>query len=232
MNVFYQADLENGKNYLSIDESKHCLQVLRNIKGDLIEVVDGKGKRIHARIIDIEEGKCKFETVRQSFVKQKPFYTHLAIAPTKNADRMEWMIEKLSELGIDEITFLRTKNTERKNIRLDRLEKKAVSALKQSKGSYLIKINDMIPFDAFINKPVNSKKLIAHLSENISPIQKVAEPNNRTLILIGPEGDFSAEEIDLAIKNNYQSVSIGKNTYRTETAGFIACCQINFINSF
>jgi 16S rRNA (uracil1498-N3)-methyltransferase len=163
--------------------------------------------------------------------EKKDFYIHLIIAPTKNMDRMEWMLEKCVEIGIDEISFIQTRYSERKEIKTQRLEKIAIGAMKQSLKAYLPKINEMISWKDFLKKENSENfKMIAHLEEgNRKFIQPFAKPNSKYAVLIGPEGDFSPEEIKQAIEKGFQPVTLGNSRLRTETAGLVACHTLNII---
>lgn len=230
--MFYEPNILET-NQLSEEESRHCIKVLRKTVGDQIEIVDGKGNWYKAKISKAQEKKCEVSIIQtQHDVGKRNFSIHLAIAPTKNADRMEWMIEKCTEIGIDEISFLETRYSERKVQRLDRLEKIAISAMKQSGQAFLPKLNEMQKISAFLNQHFEAQKYIAHLEEGERKLlSKIALPLSQYLILIGPEGDFSEEEIKMANKNGFISVSLGETRLRTETAGLVSCMTLNFINS-
>ena len=232
MTVFYKKQLIDGVNSLSEDESKHCAQVLRYQKGDEILIFDGKGGKHQAVLTLVSKKVCEFEIQSSEVVTEKSFYTHLAVAPTKNADRMEWLTEKLTEIGVDEITFIQTKHSERKKLRLDRLEKKAVSAMKQSGNPFLPKINSLVNFNDLTSACTSELKLIAHVEGSHSYLKDTLKPERSVTILIGPEGDFSVEEVALAKEKGFQPVSLGQNTLRTETAGFVACCMVNTVNQY
>ncbi len=231
MDDFYQPVIEQSPT-LDGDEFKHCVRVLRKKSGDLIGIFDGQGSYFTTRIDVIAKNHCTLELLDKKALQQKPFRTHLAIAPTKSMDRMEWMIEKLGELGIDEVTFIHTQHAERPKIKTDRLEKKAISAMKQSKSGFLIQINPLIRFSDFIAKTQLENKFLAAVIPDLPSLKQLVAPGSSTLILIGPEGDFSADEITLATNNGFRLVSLGQNTLRTETAGLIACHVINMINDY
>ncbi len=232
MIVFYEKYISEGQRHLSEEESKHCAQVLRKKTGDYIQVFDGMGGVYTVVLTDVNKRACKFEVVKETHRAQKNFKLHLAIAPTKNIDRMEWMVEKLGELGVDEITFLKTENSERTKLRIDRLERKAVSAMKQSKYPFLTRIYDVTSFKELIQSTDDSEKWIAHVDHVYSYLGTVAKPNQTTLILIGPEGDFSPREVQEAAESGFQAMSLGQTTLRTETAGLAACHFINVVNHF
>jgi 16S rRNA (uracil1498-N3)-methyltransferase len=166
--------------------------------------------------------------------KKHDYYLHIAIAPTKNQDRLEWFVEKAVEMGIDEISPLICEHSERKKINKERLQKIALSAMKQSVKTHMTRINDIEVFKDFVGKYFDGKKFIPHISgEGEKANSRVSDTyfkNENALFLIGPEGDFSKEEIRLAVKNNFLPVSLGSSRLRTETAGLAACCFVYFIN--
>lgn len=232
MSIFYQKSLNESRNSLSEEESKHCYQVLRHQNGDEIQVFDGNGGKHRAVLTHVSKHKCEFEVIESKYEPPKKFSIHLAIAPTKNADRMEWLLEKLSEVGVDEVTFIQTRHSERKKLRLDRLQKKVVSAMKQSGNPFLLKLNELISFEQFLKQDQSEQKYIAHVDDSHQYLGSAINSKLSTSIVIGPEGDFSADEITLAKKELYKPVSLGENTLRTETAGLVACCMINTINRY
>lgn len=232
MTIFYQEDINKGLHQLSEEDAKHCVQVLRKQKGDEIMVFDGKGGKHLSVLQEVSKKKCQFEVISSSATEKKSFSIHLAIAPTKNTDRMEWMIEKLSELGIDEITFLETHHSERRKLRMDRLEKKVISAMKQSGNPWKLKLNELTPFSQFIQGDDSQCKIMGYLGNELRHIGQIIQPNQSVTILVGPEGDFSVSEVEEATQNKFIPVSFGETTLRTETAGLMACCCVNFINQY
>ncbi len=248
MYLFYTPDIDTSL-CLSEEESQHCVRVLRYTRGDEILLTDGKGTTYTARITNPHPKHCEFEIVSQEKQqKAHNFHLHIAIAPTKNIERLEWMIEKCTEIGIDEITPLLCRFSERKQIREDRLEKIILSAAKQSLTPYLPKLNPLTTFDELMfNKGQRTKdeglitgKYIAHCykedkRELKDEIQRLAEHRTQNAelsitILIGPEGDFSEEEIRLALDKGYIPVSLGNTRLRTETAGVVACHTAVLLN--
>ncbi len=250
MYLFYTPDIEQ-QHCLSEEESQHCIRVLRYDRGDEILLTDGRGMTYQARITNPHPKHCEFEIL--SSQKQEPhhhFHLHIAIAPTKNVERLEWMVEKCTEIGVDEITPLLCRFSERKQLRTDRLEKIILSAAKQSLTPYLPLLHPLTKFEDFIS--LNSKlstlnyKYIAHCYEKdkrslkeelLSLNSKLSTTLNSKLstlnsitILIGPEGDFSEQEIDLALQNGYVPVSLGNSRLRTETAGVVACHTAILLN--
>ena len=232
MNTYYEKELKSGVHYLDEKESKHCAQVLRQQVGDEIEIVDGLGSCYQARLTAVHKKKCEFEITNQTTAQPKPFFTHLAIAPTKSMDRVEWMVEKLCEIGVDKITFLETEHSERRKLKIERLEKKAISALKQSKNPFKTQINELQTFSSFIKEVKIENRFIAHVDASHPYLGDVAKAATDTLILIGPEGDFSNQEIEAAVAIRFTPVSLGQSTLRTETAGLLACHLINVVNRY
>lgn len=224
MSLFYTPNPE----FLSLEETNHAKNVLRLKELDIIETIDGKGNCYQSKIITFSKIGSVLEIISRKFIENELKYgLHIAIAPTKNSDRLEWFVEKAVEIGVSEITFLQCKHSERKQVNIERIEKVVISAMKQSKKYYAIKTNNLIPFSDFIKKTdTKVSTFIAHLeNENrFSLMQKVRNnPSKEYLILIGPEGDFSSQEIELALKNNIVPVTLGSSRLRTETAGvFVA----------
>jgi 16S rRNA (uracil1498-N3)-methyltransferase len=231
MNSFI-ASFENNTATLTPDESWHCTKVLRNKIGDKIRVIDGNGSFAEAMIEFVSEKKVIAKIISNITVEShRPYKLHIAIAPTKNIDRMEWMIEKMVEIGVDEISFLECKNSERKVIKTERIKKIVESAVKQSLQAFVPFVNEMIMFNSFILNNSNSQKLIAHChsqSPRIS-ISNFDFKEKTTVILIGPEGDFTANEIWLAEKNGFKGIDLGHTRLRTETAGLFACTAVSIL---
>ena len=232
MHLFYTPDISDTIYTLNEQESKHCIKVLRLNTNDTIQLIDGSGGFYTAQIIDPDVKKCKVEIIstKKEFEKRN-HYLHIAIAPTKNNDRFEWFLEKATEIGIDEITPIVCEHSERKTIKSERLEKILVSAVKQSIKAYIPRLNELIDYNDFIEQTFDGEKFIAHCNEN----QKSLLKNNYTagrdvLILIGPEGDFSNQEIDRAKQHSFNEISLGESRLRTETAGVVACHTINLLN--
>lgn len=227
MHLFYQEQLPEIK-YLDQDESKHCVKVLRMQAGDEINIIDGKGTFYKATITEAHPKKCQFEIIETSAERTPSFHRHLAIAPTKNIDKMEWLVEKATEMGIDEISFFQSFHSERKVIKIERLEKKVVSAMKQSLKARKPILNEILPLGKILNNIKAENKLIAYVDfENKIHMKNELSDEQDTLILIGPEGDFTPEEVDLAIKNGFKKVSLGNSRLRTETAALAAVYLMN-----
>jgi 16S rRNA (uracil1498-N3)-methyltransferase len=232
MHIFYTPDISGNTFILDETESKHCIRVLRLEKGDEITLVDGRGGYYLAEINDPNPKRCMVEVVRsEKKFGLKNFQVHIAIAPTKNIERMEWFLEKATEIGINRIIPLLCQHSERKEIKPERLEKVMVSAMKQSLKAYLPQLDELTKFSDLIRQPFDGQKFIAHCEDQHRDLLKnQIVPNQKTLILIGPEGDFSPEEIQAAIQAGFKPVSLGNSRLRTETAGVIACHTVNLMN--
>ncbi len=235
MILFYTTDITGEYARFTEEEARHCLQVLRKSAGDNIHFFDGSGGWYQG-VIE-ETGKRHFVAKiisREENHGKRNFHLHLAIAPTKNNDRLEWFLEKATEIGIDEITPLLCEHSERSKIRNDRLEKILLAATKQSLRAYLPKLNELTGFKQFMKNIETSgpgSRFIAHCQEENLPHLKDNCPKGANVtILIGPEGDFSASEISLANQAGFRNISLGKARLRTETAGIAACHIVNLIN--
>jgi len=232
MQLFYIPEIKGSKVLLSPEESRHAVKVLRLSQGDAIQIVDGKGGFYQAEINDPNPKKCAIN-IRETNKKfgKRDFYLHLAIAPTKNIDRFEWFLEKATEIGVDEISPLISEHSERRVIKPERLEKILVAAMKQSVKAYLPKLNELKTFQDFMKQKFSGEKFIAHCNEsNKRHFRNLVKPKQQTLVLIGPEGDFSAGEVELATRNGFTEITLGKSRLRTETAGIIACHIVNLAN--
>lgn len=229
---FYAPDARQTQE-LPQDEATHAIRVLRMQPGDEIFLIDGKGSFHRAEITLVTNKKCMYRIVET--MPQPRTWTndiHLAIAPTKMMDRMEWMAEKITEIGFDELSFLNCAFSERSKIRVDRIGKIVVSAVKQSHKALMPKVNDMQDIKAFLSAPREGRKFICHCYEEFPKTDLLAElaaigDDSPVTILVGPEGDFSVNEVQQAIDNGYVSVSLGKSRLRTETAGLMAVAMSN-----
>lgn len=229
---FYAPDFYNDRTLPEV-ESGHCIRVLRHKEGDTINVVDGKGTRFEATIVDAHP-----KHVICDILSSHPVANHwnvritLAVAPTKNIDRMEWLFEKATEIGIDEIIPLQCEHSERKNVKLERLDKILVSAMKQSLKGVKPVLRDMTPLKVFLKENFNGQKFIAYCADSIERKPFVCElkPDSDVVILIGPEGDFSPDEAAAALQHNFIPVSFGESRLRTETAALFAVQTIHIIN--
>jgi len=232
MHIFYTPELSGNTYSLDESESKHCIRVLRLVQGDEIILVDGRGGYFTAEIVDPNPKRCTALVIKSELnYGKRSFQVHIAIAPTKNIERIEWFLEKATEIGISHITPLLCRFSERKDIKNERLEKVMVSAMKQSLKAYLPQLDPLTKFNDFISKPFEGQKFIAHCDEQHRDLlKKILLPNQNYLILIGPEGDFSSEEIKMAINAGFLPVSLGDSRLRTETAGVVACHTFNLLN--
>lgn len=235
MQLFYQPNIDENAQQIVFtkDESRHIIKVLRHAEGALLKVTNGKGTLFTGQIITANSKQCVAKVINTEKQTPPKYQLHLAVAPTKMNDRYEWFLEKATEIGIDEITPIICEHSERKVVKLERYQRVLQSAMKQSLHYRIPKLNDPIPFSEFIKNTTNATKFIAHCEENKPRklLQNVANPLQDTLILIGPEGDFSSEEIATALVNNFTAVSLGNSRLRTETAALVACHTINLINN-
>lgn len=234
MQLFFNSEITEATQQLifSKEESRHIVRVLRKKENDILHITNGKGFLFSAKISIASDKKCLANIVSTE-AKKKPwsYYLHIAIAPTKNNDRLEWFLEKATEIGIDEITPIICQNSERRVVKLERLEKIVQSAMKQSLKFTLPKINSPIKFKDFINQNCKEKICIAHCEEGEKTLLKnTIKPSEKTTILIGPEGDFSSEEIKKSLEKKYISISLGNSRLRTETAGLVVVQTISLIN--
>ena len=234
--VFYASEPEL-KSFLSEEESFHACKVLRLKNGDKIHILNGKGKRYQAELEFVDSKKTAFRSLSVIEEIKNPAYSiSLWVAPTKQMERIEWMVEKCTELGIHSIGFFHSRYSERKEIKLNRLEKIAISALKQSKNLFLPEIKSMVSIKEIISLPNNqdssNQYLFAHIADPVDqPLFKILHKNINLNILIGPEGDFSNEESNSLIKNIWQPFSLGKAILRTETACIAATHSVHLIHS-
>ena len=231
MHLFYTPDIKS-KSELPEDEAGHAIRVLRLQPGDEIMLADGEGNFYRAAISTTNHKRCLVDILET--LPQPPLWKghlHLAMAPTKNMDRTEWCAEKATEIGFDELTFLNCRFSERKVIKTERIAKILVSAMKQSLKARLPKLNEMTAFDRFIEQPFKGQKFIAHCYEGEKVLLKDAlQAGEDALVLIGPEGDFSEEEVKKAIDKGFVPISLGSSRLRTETAALVACHLMNLKN--
>ena len=231
MHLFYTPDIAHS-NELPPDEAAHALRVLRLKVGDELTLTDGMGCFYRAEIAVADNKHCLvnvLETLPQPALWKG--HLHLALAPTKNMDRMEWLAEKATEIGFDELTFLNCRYSERRVIKLERIEKIVVSAVKQSLKARMPQLHELTDFDKFIRQPFSGQKSIAHCYPGEKPLLKdILHPEEDALVLIGPEGDFSEEEVALAIENGFQPISLGASRLRTETAALVAVHLMNLLH--
>lgn len=233
MQIFYVPGINDSACVMDENESRHCIRVLRMTKGDRLKLVDGNGNIYEGIISDPDPSGCRvtITSVIKDFEKRR-YRLHIAISPIKNQERFEWFIEKSVEIGIDEITPVICRNTEKPGIKRDRINNIIISAMKQSLKAFRPALNEPVIFCEFINSDHGGIKMIAHCNpaHERKKIDLIYEKTMDAVILIGPEGDFSGEELSLAFDNGYKSVHLGTSRLRTETAGIAACHSVYFIN--
>ena len=234
MQLFYNSEISTETSQITFDkiESKHIVRVLRKKENDILKITNGKGFLFDVKIIVPSDKKCVAEVIA-SEEKPKPwnYYLHIAIAPTKLNDRIEWFLEKATEIGIDEITPIICANSERRVVKLERFEKIIQSAMKQSLKFTLPKLNEPIKLNDFLKQEFEGQVCIAHCEEQEKTLlQSVVKPSEKTTILIGPEGDFSSEEIKKCLAKKFTPISLGESRLRTETAALVAVNTVSFIN--
>ncbi|MBK9389943.1 MAG: 16S rRNA (uracil(1498)-N(3))-methyltransferase [Bacteroidetes bacterium] len=233
MQIFYAPGINGDSYMLDEKESKHCIRVLRMVKGTSVKLIDGRGNLYEGHVSDPDPKRCLITVseVRNNF-ENRDYRLHIAISPLKNPERFEWFVEKSVEIGIDEITPLICKNTEKQSVKQERTENIIISAMKQSLKALKPVLNEPMSFEKFIGQPSAEKKMIAHCRNSVerAKISDIYRKGDNAVILIGPEGDFSEEEILNASKNGFLPVHLGSSRLRTETAGVSACHSIYFIN--
>ncbi|HEY4322374.1 MAG TPA: 16S rRNA (uracil(1498)-N(3))-methyltransferase [Mucilaginibacter sp.] len=234
MQLFFTPDIDPSQThyFLNEEESKHCIRVLRLEAGNEVQLIDGKGGMY---VADIEDAHPKRTLLHIKSVttelNKRNHYLHIAIAPTKNIERVEWFLEKATEIGIDEISLIICQRSERKEVKVDRLNKIITSAIKQSLKAYHPVLNSPLSFNQLLSKSFDGQKFIAHCEEGNKTVLKSDFVNHgRYLVLIGPEGDFTPDEIDSALHNGFTAISLGESRLRTETAALEACFEVNFLN--
>lgn len=228
---FYAPDIETNP-ILPESDSQHCCRVLRMQAGDEIEIVDGKGGLYRCRIVTAHNKRTAIEVVeRVELPAVWPMKITVAVAPTKHIDRMEWLVEKLVEIGINRIVFVKCDHSERKEIKTERIEKIAVSAMKQSLKAILPEITDMMPLSEFIAGCVDEQKFVGYCDDEVDRrlLAREYKAGSDVTMLIGPEGDFSPEEISLLMAAGFVPVTLGDNRLRTETAALVACDTFHII---
>lgn len=231
MQIFYTPDIA-ARQELPEEEAGHCIRVLRLTEGDEVMLTDGRGFFYRAVIRRAHHKHCEVEVLeRWEQLKPWQFSLHIAVAPTKNMDRMEWFVEKATEIGIDAVTCLNCRFSERREVKTARLEKIMVSAMKQSQKATLPTLAGMTDFKTFVKQPFDGRKFIAHCEEADKKLLKqLYLPRENALVMIGPEGDFSPEEIAMALGEGFEPISLGESRLRTETAALVACHTIHVLN--
>ena len=234
MQLFHTKKVKDGIATLNEEESRHCTQVLRKRLGDVIVLIDGLGTFYEGSILEINKRACSVQITKSwRDTNPEPVRLHIAIAPTKNISRFEWFLEKVTEIGISQISPILCKYSERKQIRLDRLSKIILSAVKQSQRAALPEISPLISFEQFLKESASSfsQKYIAYINENVnSHLSENYQSGEDVCILIGPEGGFSREEAELAFSFGFEPISLGHHRLRTETAGLVACHTVKLKN--
>ncbi|MFI1743186.1 16S rRNA (uracil(1498)-N(3))-methyltransferase [Thalassobellus sediminis] len=233
MQLFYNPNITDTTTQFTFDkeESRHIVKVLRKSTGDTLHITNGQGWLFNAKVTIPDIKKCMVTIVSKTLQPKRDYSLHLAVAPTKMNDRYEWFLEKATEIGIDSITPIICDHSERKIIKTERFEKILQSATKQSLNCYMPKLNTAISFKDFIKQDFNSDLFIAHCEEtDKKSLKNELNPKTDITILIGPEGDFSTKEIELALQNNFIPVTLGNTRLRTETAAIVACHSVAFIN--
>lgn len=233
MQLFYNPTITENTSQFSFEkeESKHIIKVLRKTVGDILHITNGYGWLFTAEITIPNINKCVVTVTSKTKQPKHDYTLHLAVAPTKMNDRYEWFLEKATEIGIDTITPIICHHSERKQIKTERFDKILQAAMKQSLSCYMPKLNDAVDFKDFITQDFSGNLFIAHCEETDRKLLKQQLiPKQNSTILIGPEGDFSTKEIELAIKNKFIPVTLGKTRLRTETAAIVACHSVAFVN--
>jgi 16S rRNA (uracil1498-N3)-methyltransferase len=233
MHWFYSTTIDGDQFTTDAEESRHISRVLRLLPDERVIFTNGAGHHFTCRLLDNNPRECRFEVVNREFIPPPPHRkNHVAVAPTKNTARFEWFLEKATELGVGTITPLQCRHSERIRINPDRLRKILVAAIKQSQQAWLPILNELTAFDEYTgNLSANTQKLIAYVSDKQHRLlYDAAEPGKEIIVLIGPEGDFSSEEITMAQHRGFEPISLGKNRLRTETAALVACHSLALKN--
>ncbi|MGV3764344.1 16S rRNA (uracil(1498)-N(3))-methyltransferase [Parapedobacter sp.] len=234
MHLFYTPDIQPQHTafILNEEESKHAVRVLRLSAGQQVQLIDGRGGRYTAVMADAHPKRAVLEIVAvRASEGNHPYHLHIAIAPTKNMDRMEWFLEKATEVGVDEITPIICDHSERTTVKAERLHKVAVAAMKQSQRAYLPQVNPAIDFAAFVERELPGKRFIAHCADGDKKyFSQLLKPGESATVLIGPEGDFSTAEIDAAIRRGFIPTTFGPMRLRTETAALVACVEAHLLH--
>jgi 16S rRNA (uracil1498-N3)-methyltransferase len=239
MHLFYQPGVDSPRvdspdavNFLTEDDSRHAVKTLRLGIGEVIAVTDGNGNRHTAVITQADSRRCPFRITDTQTTPPRSFSVRICVAPTKNMDRIEWFVEKAVEIGIERISFFFGQHSERRVLKLERLEKIAVAAMKQSLQSFLPRLDEAVSFGELLKTMDEPQRFLAHLPANEppAPLAGRVTPNGQYAVLIGPEGDFADKELQQAVEAGFRMVTLGTNRLRTETAALTACQLLNFIN--
>ena len=234
MQLFYAPDVTLPLYTLNDEESKHCVRVLRLRQGDTLHLTDGRGSLHRCEIVEAHQHHCTVKIVEtQSEYGRRPYSLTMAVAPTKNIDRYEWFLEKATEVGIDRIVPIECDHSERRTIKHEREERVITSAVKQSIKAYHPTLDEMTDVKKLISAPFEGRKFIAHCDSSFEKrdyLPSIIKKSENILILIGPEGDFSPEEIKFALENGFEAISLGNQRLRTETAAVAATVMVATIN--
>lgn len=233
MQLFYTPDITLPRYVLPAEESAHAVRVLRLVADSQLWLTDGRGRLFRARVIVPDARRCEVEVVdTQSDFEPLPYRLTIAVAPTKNIERLEWLLEKATEVGVDRIVPIECERSERRVVKHERLMKVITGAVKQSLKAYHPRLEELTPFAKLMQEPFDGVKLIAHCDAGFERkwIGDCLVSGRPTLVLIGPEGDFSPAEIELALANGFTSITLGNQRLRTETAGLAAVMAMHFIN--
>ena len=234
MQLFYAPEISFPRYTLPEEESKHCVRVLRMCVGDELHLTDGRGMLHRCKVVDDNAKRCVVEVIESTQAEPLPYHLVMAVAPTKNIDRYEWFLEKATEVGIGEIYPIESEHSERRQIKHDRELKVITAAVKQSLKMYHPTLHDLTPFKQIVTMPFEGEKYIAHCNSSLGErpyLGKEIKKGSRMLILIGPEGDFSPEEITFALQNGFKPISLGDQRLRTETAAVAATMIVSTINA-
>jgi len=228
LHVFFIDPTNSSSAFLSEEENHHAVKVLRVKESQHAILLDGKGSIYEAEFIQVNNKNSELKIIHKREQKARPYSLHIAIAPTKMMERFEWFLEKATEIGVDSITPILTKRTERNVVKMQRMEKIVHAAVKQSQNAFRPLLNELTSFKEFVNQSHNGLKLIAHCIESEkSHLLDIAADSNLITIMIGPEGDFTEDEVTMALKSNFRAISLGESRLRAETAGIVACSQVN-----
>lgn len=223
MNVFYSTEINGNKIKLIDQEAQHCIKVLRKGRGEVVNVIDGQGSRYVCELKDHDRRSVDLEVTSKYFLEKEKTLPHLAFGLIKNQTRLEWMIEKVTELGIERITPLICTRSERRSIKRERIEKILISATKQSLNPYLPILDDPIKMNEYQAESSRSNKYIASFGEGIPELSQQGARHLPSVVVIGPEGDFTDDELDYFSTSGYQRVNLGKSRLRAETACIVSC---------
>ena len=233
MPVFLVQNIIGQEAFLDEEESRHLIRVLRLKEGARVDLVDGKGN-LYKGIISLADFRKTTVRILETFKDHlaREYHVHIAIAPTKSSDRFEWFLEKATEIGVDEISPILCTRSERSRIRHDRSEKILMTAMKQSGRAHLPRLNPVVPFTELVTRAEADNKYIAHCRTKPGDLPEKHDPGKPSwLVLIGPEGDFTSEEVERALSSDFTEINLVEAVYRTETAGILACQLINFLNN-